>query len=644
MSVLSFLSALSFRARLIAMVTTLVFTAIVVITGSVYIQYRSSYVAEALERLQTEGAMDAAAFTQWLIARQHEMQFLARLEAARQMDADALSHLLQELVAVQPAYDTVFVVDTQGRGIAGIANEGRIRVLSREEAHGFHVADREWFRRSIQGEEVFSRPLISRATGQRISNVAIPIRHQGRVVGVMRGAVSMETIVRRVAELGDGESMEVYLLDGERRAVTPMRSAGQPDQALDTLAAHELAAGNSGSGRYRNAAGTPVLGSYTMIPLLGWGLIQEIPETVALAEVTSALWRAVALAVLTMAVVIVVVVVMVRSVLRMLGGEPSYAAEVVHQVAEGDMTVSVQLQKGDTDSLLASIRAMQGNLREMIGQLRANADGIAAAATQLAQINETTDAGVQRQTAQIHDAATAIDEMTVTVEEVARNTQAAADSARKTSAAAADGRQLATETREAIDMLAKEVIEAKGVIEALKTGTDNIGNVMQVIREVAEQTNLLALNAAIEAARAGESGRGFAVVADEVRQLASRTQKSTAEIEETIKSLQTHADRAASVMDTGSARAQTGVDYVMRLDRSLEEMEEATTRIEEMTVQIASATEQQSAVTLEINKSIHAIREVSDQNAGSVVDTSQASSALAKSAEQLRNLMQRFSV
>src|SRR5690606_33125188 len=120
MSVLSFLSALSFRARLIAMVTTLVFTAIVVITGSVYIQYRSSYVAEALERLQTEGAMDAAAFTQWLIARQHEMQFLARLEAARQMDADALSHLLQELVAVQPAYDTVFVVDTQGRGIAGI--------------------------------------------------------------------------------------------------------------------------------------------------------------------------------------------------------------------------------------------------------------------------------------------------------------------------------------------------------------------------------------------------------------------------------------------------------------------------------------------------------------------------------------------
>lgn len=645
MSALSSLSKLSFRARLIAMVTTLVFTSIAVITGSVYLQYRSSYVAEALQRLQNEGALDAAAFTQWLTARQHELQYLARLDAARQMDVDALSHLLEELVAAQPAYDTIFVVDPQGRGVVGVANEGRPRVMSREEARNFQVADREWFRRSIQGEEVFSRPLISRATGQRISNVVIPIQRQGRVIGVLRGAVRMETIVRQVAELGDGEEMEVYLLDSERQAITPVRSAEHlSGKELDTLAAHELAAGNSGSGRYRNAAGTPVLGSYTMIPLLGWGLVQEIPESVALADVTSALWRAIVLAMLTMAIVVVAVIVMVRSVLRTLGGEPSYAAEVVHRVAEGDMTVPVQLQHGDSTSLLASIRTMQANLREMIAQLRANADAVAASATELTKINETTNAGVQSQTAQIHDAATAIDEMTATVEEVARNTQAAADSVRQTSASAAGGRQLAAETREAIDMLAREVLEAKQVIETLKAGTDNIGSVLQVIREVAEQTNLLALNAAIEAARAGESGRGFAVVADEVRQLASRTQKSTAEIEETIKSLQAHADQAASVMDTGSSRAQTGVDYVIRLDRSLEDMEEAITRIEDMTVQIAGAAEEQSAVALEINKNIHAIREISDQNAKGVVDTSRASSALAKSAEQLRNLMQRFRV
>lgn len=225
MSALSSLSKLSFRARLIAMVTTLVFTSIAVITGSVYLQYRSSYVAEALQRLQNEGALDAAAFTQWLTARQHELQYLARLDAARQMDVDALSHLLEELVAAQPAYDTIFVVDPQGRGVVGVANEGRPRVMSREEARNFQVADREWFRRSIQGEEVFSRPLISRATGQRISNVVIPIQRQGRVIGVLRGAVRMETIVRQVAELGDGEEMEVYLLDSERQAITPVRSA-----------------------------------------------------------------------------------------------------------------------------------------------------------------------------------------------------------------------------------------------------------------------------------------------------------------------------------------------------------------------------------------------------------------------------------
>ncbi|MCC5811450.1 MAG: methyl-accepting chemotaxis protein [Ectothiorhodospiraceae bacterium] len=639
-----FSERLGFGGRLTLMIVTLVLVAIVTIATLVYMQYRDSYQRAALNSLQGTGEMNSQAFMDWLGARQDEMRYLASLDAAREMDVERLNHLLERIASSQGHYDTIFVVSPQGRGVAGVSYDGRSRVLSASEAAEFNVPDREWFQRAIAGNDTFSQPVVSRATGNRVSTVAIPIRRGNEIVGVMRGAVQLNTVFDRLSALSLEGSSEIYLLDRQGRPVTPVASAPDTDQAISTHASQAIQRGESGVGQYRNAIGTAVIGSYTDIPLLGWGLVLETDAAEALAEVRQVFWAVVIMAAAILGVAILVSLGVVRSVVRTIGGEPAYAASIVQRVAEGDMTIPVNLRDGDTTSLLAAIGDMQQQLRSVIGQVRQNAEDVASAATELSQINEETDQGVQKQSAQVNDAATAMNEMTATVEEVARNTSATADVVRETSEQAEDGRNVVGSTVATIGRLADEVQNATQVIQALKEDSDNIGEILQVIHAVADQTNLLALNAAIAAAGAGENGRGFAVVAEEVRNLANRTQQSTSEIQQMIERLQQRADEASGVMDSSQTQARNGVDEVARAGASLERITQGVGRIEEMTQQIASATEEQSAAAKEINQNIHVISDVSEQNARNVVQTSQASESLATLAEQLRGMVQKFRV
>jgi methyl-accepting chemotaxis protein len=196
----------------------------------------------------------------------------------------------------------------------------------------------------------------------------------------------------------------------------------------------------------------------------------------------------------------------------------------------------------------------------------------------------------------------------------------------------------------AIGDLAKEVEKAAGVIQQLEGESKNIGSVLDVIKSIAEQTNLLALNAAIEAARAGEQGRGFAVVADEVRTLAGRTQESTSEIEEMITRLQSGANNAVKVMEEGKDMTQVGVEQAASAGEALQTINEAVTKISDMNTQIASAAEEQSAVTEEINRSIVNINQVAEQSATGAGHVASASDDLARLAEQLKGLVENFKV
>ncbi|MDD2048102.1 methyl-accepting chemotaxis protein [Pseudomonas putida] len=313
------------------------------------------------------------------------------------------------------------------------------------------------------------------------------------------------------------------------------------------------------------------------------------------------------------------------------------------RVASGDLRHDLNVERRDElGQLQRSMQRMTVSLRELIGGIGDGVTQIASAAEELSAVTEQTSAGVNNQKVETDQVATAMNEMAATVQEVARNAEEASEAALVADQQAREGDRVVAESIAQIERLATEMNHSSEAMGQLKSESDKIGSVLDVIKSVAQQTNLLALNAAIEAARAGEAGRGFAVVADEVRSLAQRTQQSTEEIEALIAGLQSGTQQVASSMDASRDLTASSVELTRRAGSSLTTITHTVSSIQAMNQQIAAAAEQQSAVAEEINRSVMNVRDVSDQTSAASEETAASSVELARLGTHLQGLVGKF--
>ncbi|MFQ2443163.1 methyl-accepting chemotaxis protein [Aeromonas caviae] len=303
-----------------------------------------------------------------------------------------------------------------------------------------------------------------------------------------------------------------------------------------------------------------------------------------------------------------------------------------------------RFNRDELGQLGSAIDRMQGALAELVSEISGSVSQLSSAVEEVSAISEQSAKGMASQQGEVSQVATAMNEMQSTVNEVARNTTDAMGAAKQASRTSTQGNQVVRSAIGSIEQVSRQIEQAGSVVQQLETDSASINMVLDVIRGIAEQTNLLALNAAIEAARAGEQGRGFAVVADEVRSLAQRTQASTAEISKMIEVLQERTAEAGSAMQLSRQQMQESVELAREAGSSIDSINGAVTQITDMNTLIATATEQQNAVTEELNRSIVKIHTAADENAQGAQQTAQACVELSKLANTLHHMTQRFTL
>ena len=311
----------------------------------------------------------------------------------------------------------------------------------------------------------------------------------------------------------------------------------------------------------------------------------------------------------------------------------------------GDLTRRITTNGNDEIAdIVREFNEFIGHFQSLIAKVFKSVEEVLGSSAQLSSVSEKTLQAVTSQHSQTDQVATAINEMSATVQEVSRHAAGASDAAQQADEVSKTSQGMINEMISASSSLAQEVEHAADVIDQLGKDSESIGTVIDVIRNIAEQTNLLALNAAIEAARAGEHGRGFAVVADEVRSLANRTQESTEEIQGMIIKLQQGAQSAVDVMDSGRTVARKTEELGGQTKTALIDIAGKVANIKDMNLQIATAAEEQSAVTDEVNRNVVQISSMAEETSEHAKENENICHNLNMMSQSLYKLLQDYKV
>ncbi|MBD9610893.1 methyl-accepting chemotaxis protein [Pseudomonas sp. PDM02] len=482
------------------------------------------------------------------------------------------------------------------------------------------------------------------ATGELALFIDLKVEQAGKVVGVAGLGLSMKELSELIHNFTFGERGKVYLVrsDGLIQVHPEAQFSGKRTlvEQIGASAAQAVMGQKAASSSFVRD-GEDFLALSLPLRDLGWTLVAEVPQSQIYAEARRAMWMSSGIGLAVALVCLLLVVLLARGLVRPI--RQVTAALVAIGSGGGDLTHRLDSSRADElGDLARGFNRFLDSQREMIGEVLTTSERLRTAVSQVAKVVDNTAERSGRQQEMTDMVATAVHEMGLTVQEIAQNAGNAAVASQDARDEAMQAREVVGGSIRHIESMSDEIGVAASAVGELADQVASIDQVLAVIRGISEQTNLLALNAAIEAARAGDMGRGFAVVADEVRTLARRTQSSTDEIQQIIGSLKQGAENAVSSMHTGQAATGTGVESSQRTGTSLTAITGQIERISDMNHQVATATEEQSAVTEEINRNVQGISDLARATAGEVRACREDCQTLQRLADDLARQMGGF--